>query len=184
MLRTKCRAFGRRCRTLSPALLLAMLLSPAIAPAADEACQGFSWDVTRERSLFAGKGEAATAGRDSGAAPTLMPATLYALQLKPVGQVHFVATPGRKGPEDAFAGLAMLQIPTAGLYRISADAPVWIDVVADGGLMVVKDFQGAHDCTAPRKILVFEFPVPRQVTLQVSSATSASVRIGITAAAP
>ena len=94
-----------------------------------------------------------------------------------------VTAPGRQSPNDVgYAGLAKLRIPAAGLYRISVDAPVWIDVVADGGLMGVRDFQGAHDCAAPRKILLFEFPVPRQVVLQISGASSASVRLGVTAA--
>ena len=48
--------------------------------------------------------------------------------------------------------------------------------------MSVKDFQGAHDCDAPRKILEFEFRVPRQVVLQFSSATDSDLRISITAA--
>ncbi len=169
-----------RAGAISLALILGAVLSPAIA--ADEPCQGFSWDVTRERSLFGGNAETIAAGTDSGAAPALSSGHLYALQLKPIGQVSFVTTPGKKSPGEGYAGLATLTIPTAGLYRISVDAPVWIDVVADGGLMGVRDFQGAHDCTAPRKILLFEFPVPRQVVLQISGATGPSVRIGVTAA--
>ena len=176
-----------RSKTLASLALAAMLTATIAAPArvyaAGDNCQEFSWDVSRERSLFGSSAETMAAGADSGAAPTLEPAHLYALQLKPIGQVSFVTAPGKRGAADGgYAGLATLRIPAAGLYRISVDAPVWIDVVADGGLMGVRDFQGAHDCAAPRKILLFEFPVPRQVVLQISGAGSPAVRIGVTPA--
>jgi hypothetical protein len=168
---------------LLAALLVTAIASPVRVHAAEDGCRGFSWDVARERSLFSGSAATVAAGADSGAAPSLDPAHLYALQLKPIAQVSFVTAPGRKSPDAAgYAGLATLRIPAAGLYRISVDASAWIDVVADGGLMGVRDFQGAHDCAAPRKILLFEFPVPRQVVLQISSAASASLRIGVTPA--
>jgi hypothetical protein len=170
---------------LTATLLGAVTLIAAPASAADESCAQFSWDVGHERALFAGEGLRLAAGSDSGSAPTLEMAHLYALQLKPLGEVRFVTTPGgRHFAEGGFAGLAALKITTPGTYRISVDSAVWIDVVADGGLLDVKDFQGAHDCTAPRKILEFDFPVPRTVMLQISAAGNASVRLAVTPAKP
>ncbi|HEY3809105.1 MAG TPA: hypothetical protein VGL50_04130, partial [Steroidobacteraceae bacterium] len=159
---------------LAATLLGAVAAMPAPAAAAAEPCAGFSWEVARERALFAGEGARLAAGTDSGSAPRLEIARLYALQLRPSNEVRFVTTPGgRHSAEGGFAGLATLKITTPGTYRISVDSGVWIDVVADGGLLDVKDFQGAHDCTRPRKILEFDFPVPRQVMLQISAAGNA-----------
>jgi hypothetical protein len=149
---------------------------------AAETCAEFAWDVSRERALFAGAGKTMPAGADIAAAPLLAPGQLYTLQLQPQAKVTFVAAPGRnRATEGSYAGLATLLIATPGAYRISADAPFWIDVVADGGLMTAKAFQGAHDCTAPRKIIAFDFPVARRVTLQFSGADNSSVRVSITA---
>lgn len=181
---TVARVAARRSAALTAILLGAVAVAPVQAIAA-EACAEFSWDVAHERALFAGEGARLAVGTDSGSAPPLETARLYVLQLRPLKQVRFVTTPGgRHSAEGGFAGLVSLKITTPGTYRISVDSAVWIDVVADGGLLDVKDFQGAHDCTAPRKILEFEFPVPRQVMLQISAAGSASVRLAVTAATP
>jgi hypothetical protein len=174
-----------RLAALLTVTLCAASVMPADALAADPACAGFSWNVSRERALFAGTATSLPAGADSGSAPPLTPGRLYALRLQPAAKVSFVTAPGKRTPIDGgYAGLAALRIPAPGIYRIAVNAPLWIDVVADGGLMSVKDFQGAHDCDAPRKILEFEFRVPRQVMLQFSSATDGEVRIAITAAGP
>ena len=146
---------------------------------AADACSGFTWNVGDERTLFASAASPAPAGADSASAPILAPGRLYVLQLQPVSRVKFLAAPGRKTPEGAYAGLATLQIAAPGAYRISVNAPFWIDVVADGGLMAAKGFQGAAGCDAPHKIVAFDFPVARQVTLQFSGAAS-SVRVSIT----
>ena len=167
-------------------LALMLTVGSTLAPIrllAAEACSEFAWDVTRERALFTGAGKTTAAGVDSASAPQLAPGQLYLLQLQPQAKISFVAAPGRnRATEGSYAGLATLQIATPGAYRISTDAPFWIDVVADGGLMTAKAFQGAHDCTGPRKIVAFDFPVARQVTLQFSGAESSSVRVSITAA--
>lgn len=162
-------------------VLSALLMLPAMAAQADGDCRQFGWDVARERALFASQASALPAGSDSASAPALSTDRLYELALQPLAAIRFVTAPGRHGNgPNGYGGLATLRIVTAGTYRIAVDAPVWIDVVADGGLMGVKDFQGAHDCDAPRKILEFEFPVPREVILQISGADRPGVRIGVT----
>jgi hypothetical protein len=106
------------------------------------------------------------------------------LQLQPLARVTFLTAPGKKLPADGtYAGLASLQIATPGSYRIAVDVPFWIDVVADGGLMTAKGFQDAPGCNAPHKIVAFDFPVARQVTLQFSGSASSSVRVSISAVA-
>jgi len=168
------------------ALLLAIGLGAAAAmpSRAADPCSQFSWDVARERALFAGTATAVLAGTDAASAPRLLAEHLYELQLRPLDQVRFVATPGRQSSgQSAYAGLATLRITAPGRYRIAVDAPFWIDVVADGGLMSVAGFQGAPDCNAPHKILEFEFAVVRELTLQFSGDRGSRVRVGIVAVA-
>jgi hypothetical protein len=166
------------------ALLLAIDLNGAALPLlAADPCSGFAWAVGRERALFATPALSLAAGTDSASAPVLVPERLYALQLQPLGKVIFLTAPGKNMPADgSYAGLAALRISTPGTYRISVDVPYWIDVVADGGLMSAKGFQGAPGCNAPHKIVEFAFPLARQVMLQFSGPASASIRVAISAA--
>jgi len=166
-----------------PLVLLCSLISShaATARAAADPCASFTWDVSRERALFARVPSGRKAGTDSASAPLLTPEHLYRLQLLPVSSVTFVTLPGRSPPAlNAFGGLASLEISTPGIYRIAVDAPVWIDVVADGGLMTARQFQGATGCSAPHKIVEFEFPVARELVLQFSGAAS-SIRLSVSA---
>lgn len=165
------------------AYLMAMGVAAPILAADALPCSGFTWNVAHERALFAGAATQLTAGSEPATAPALVPERLYALQLQPLARVRFVTAPGKSKPgEDTYAGVAALQITTPGTYFIAADAPFWIDVVADGGLVTAKAFQGAHDCNAPHKIVVFDFPVARQFMLQFSGAAGADVRFSVTAA--
>jgi len=170
-------------RPTGACLVSACLVSACLAASplrAADPCSDFSADVSRERALFAGEAIADRAGADSASAPLLLPERVYALQLRPISEVTFVAAPGRKaGGEHAYAGLAMLRIETPGIYRIALDAPLWVDVVADGGTLPVKAFQGAQDCNAPHKILEFEFAVARKVVLQFSGEHGSTVRVAI-----
>jgi hypothetical protein len=162
-------------------LSLGLVYRPLLAA---DPCSDFTWNVTAERALFAGSSTSVAAGADSASAPLLVPGKLYALQLQPQSQVTFLAAPGKKFAGDgAYAGLASLRIAVPGPYRIAVDVPFWIDVVADGGLMSAKGFQGASGCNAPHKIVAFDFPVARQVTLQFSGTASSTLRVSITAEA-
>jgi hypothetical protein len=164
-------------------LLLAVGATLEHAPVrAADPCVAFGWDVAHERAVFAQPTASLAAGADSASAPLLLPERLYALQLQPQARVAFVTAPGtKKAADGAYAGLASLQIKMPGTYRVAVDAPLWIDVVADGGLMSAKAFRGAPGGNAPHKIVVFDFSVARQLTLQFSGAASLSVRVSITA---
>jgi hypothetical protein len=166
------------------AVVLAIALYMAALPLlAADPCSGFAWEVSRERALFATSALSMAAGADSASAPVLLPERLYALQLQPLSKVIFLTAPGKSMPADgSYAGLAALRISTPGIYRISVDVPYWIDVVADGGLMSAKGFQGAPGCNAPHKIVEFDFPLARQLMLQFSGPASASIRVSISAA--
>jgi hypothetical protein len=151
---------------------------PALA---DDACAGFTWDVSKERALFAESAAALAAGKDLASAPVVAPNRLYQLRLTPQDHVAFVTPPAKKILTDgSYAGIAVLKIPASGSYRIAVDGPFWIDVVSDGALVRAKDFQGQQGCSAPHKIVEFEFAGAQPFVVQLSGATRDSVRLTIT----
>jgi hypothetical protein len=155
----------------------------ATAPAADDPCLGFKWDVSRERALFATAGASLPAGKDPASAPGVVPSHLYRIMLLPASQVVFAVTPGRTSPgEGTYAGVFTLALSAAGKYRIAIDSGFWIDIAANGRLVPASDYEGQHDCRAPRKIVEFVLDGKGPWVLQLSGASQAAARLTITPA--
>lgn len=158
-----------------------LLFTGAVTARADDACAGFKWDVTKERALFAGSAVVQAAGTDAASAAAITPDRLFELHLAPQAKVTFAAVPGRQTSDpDSYAGLATLKLGAAGMYRVAVDLPLWIDVVVNGKLKSPNDYQGQRGCSAPHKIVQFELTTEQPLTLQISSAAQASVRVAIT----
>jgi hypothetical protein len=168
-------------KAISSILLAAALAGAGLPARADDACVDFKWDTAQEHALFAGRAEALTLGSDPNSAPMIELKRLYELRLQPQDRVSFAVAPGKRDPTvGANAGLATFKIPAAGSYRVSVDAPFWIDVVSNGARVVAKDFQGQHGCSPPNKIVEFELLGARPFVLQLSNATAGSVRLTVT----
>ena len=172
---------------LPRSLALAILLGTGLASAAaaqtllDDPCAGFKWDVSKERALFSSSAVAQAAGKDGESAPVVLPNRLYQLALKPLEQVSFPAPPGKKPSDPAtFAGIAALQIPSSGSYRISVDLPLWIDVAVNGERVPAKDYEGQRSCDAPHKIVEFDLDAKKPLLLQFSGATQGTLRVAVT----
>jgi hypothetical protein len=167
---------------LPMAILLAVTASSAAH--ADEGCIDFKWDVSRERALFSGPPAALTAGTAADAAPAILADRAYALKLEPQAEVRFAAGPGRGpgGDRAAFAGIVTLLVPGTGDYRVSIDAPLWIDLVSGTTLLSPVDFQGQHSCGAPHKIVVFSLHGGQRYLLQLSSGSRDGVVVAVTPA--
>jgi hypothetical protein len=172
---------------LVPSLLaLALLFSgPAPLAAAEtpvqaDPCGGYKWDVSAERALFAAPPKEVAAGKDRASAPPMVAKQLFAVTLHPVSEVSFPVTPARAPPSGSFAGLVALSVPASGKYRIAADVPLWIDVAGGAILAPVLDYEGLHDCSAPRKVVVFDLQGGADWTLEVSAADRAVVRLTVT----
>jgi hypothetical protein len=165
--------------------LAAMALSAAAtslpAHAADP-CDGFTWNVSHERAVFATPAAAVTAAVAAGPTPTLEVDKLYVVALTPQDKVNFVMAPAKKALADgAYAGMVKLHIPTAGKYRVSMSDGFWIDVITEGKFAPTDDFTGSHECHAPRKIVQYPLPAGNDLVLQFSNATSPSVTVAVTA---
>jgi hypothetical protein len=164
---------------------IAIAAAGATRAFADDPCLGFKWDVRKEHALFGGTPVALSAGKALPTAPTIVAGRLYALQLAPQTAVSFAVAPGKgSAPDGSYAGLAVLHLETAGDYRVSVDAPVWIDVAADGTLAEVEDYQGLHSCDAPHKIVEFKLAGGSRFVLQLSGAPKAAIRLTVTPAPP
>jgi hypothetical protein len=148
---------------------------------ADENCTDFKWDVTQERALFAGTADSLAAGTDTKSAPVMQLNHLYDLKLMPQDKVTFAVTPGKKVPAaGANAGIVSFKLSAGGSYRIAIDMPFWIDVVSNGALVAVKDFQGQRGCSSPHKVLEYDLLGTRPFFLQLSNAMPDSVRVTVT----
>src|SRR5262249_33731161 len=151
------------------AAALAALLSTAAR--ADNACDGFGWNVSHERALFAAAAQALDAGREAAAAPVIETARLYELALKPNPEVHLPAgNNSARGVGTGCAGLVRLAISQAGTYRISVGTQIWVDLASGSMLIGSSDFAGQHGCDAPHKVLQYELQAGTFV-LQLSGAS-------------
>jgi len=177
------RACSRGRRVLLGALLLwAAAQTPALA---QRPCADFSWNVRHERELFASAPRSLHAGTGAASAPSIQADRLYALQLAPQQQVHFITGPGKQVLSGGdYAGVVRLRVPQAGSYRVSVDAPFWIDVVAAGKLLPTQDFQGQRGCALPRKIVEFVLPAHQDLWLQFSDEPRMQLQVTVTRSPP
>ncbi len=171
----------RSMRLVPPILAFALLLGATGPSRADtDPCGGYKWDVSSERALFATPAKAAVAGKSVATAAPAAPNQLYAVMLLPLSEVSFPAAPGRTPPSGSFAGILALTVPAFGKYRIAVDVPLWIDVVGGATVAPVLDYEGQHDCSAPRKVVVFDLEGRKDWALQLSAADRVTVRLTVT----
>jgi hypothetical protein len=155
------------------------------ASAADvDACTHFKWDVSRELAVMKQTPRAITAAAKPGASvPQLNVGTLYSLKLADQARVTFAAAPAKaSAAPGAQAGLVQFRVKKAGRYRVSITSGHWVDVVEGVQLLKSVDYQGHVDCERPRKIVEFDLPAERMLTLQFSGSSDSEVMTAITAA--
>ena len=166
-------------------LMFALATTGAFAAEQDPAdgCTRFTWDVSHELAVMKQTPQSITAGTKSNGAdsPLIALGTLYELKLAPQSTVQFAVKPGKPTLDDsAQAGMVRFLAPAPGRYRVSITSGHWLDVVADRALVKSQDFQGARGCERPHKIVEYDLPEARELTLQLSGATAASVIVAIT----
>jgi hypothetical protein len=172
-------------------LLAGVFLDAWGLPAADQAagvadtdpCTRFTWEVSRELAAMKQTSHAVAAAVKPGAdVPQIEPGRLYEVKLAGQSAVAFLAQPGKAAPEDgAYAGLVRFRVETAGRYRVSISSSHWIDIVDGTQLLRSGDFQGQHGCQRPHKIVEYELPAGRDLTLQLSGSADAQILVVITA---
>jgi len=159
-----------------------LILAALQATAADNGseCQATGWNMNRELKAFATAPQSAAAGSAVASEPLLRVDTLYALRLRAQGDVQFVQTSGRaEKVATPMAGMARFTVLTSGSYRVTVDAPLWIDVVGAAGIIAPSDYRGWHECGVFRKSVDYTLEAGQTVTLQFSSAATDLVKVTI-----
>ncbi|WP_051003675.1 hypothetical protein [Sphingobium sp. SYK-6] len=161
------------------ALLLAGAAGTALAQPAQPACEapalpahlaGWSAPVARVAARDAASAQAAS----------LVLGQAADLSLAPVGEVRFAAEPGKQPGPESHAGLAGFTVTTAGQYRVAADSPVWIDVVAAGQALPSAGHGHGPACSGIRKMVDFALE-PGRYLLQIAGSAGASTRVLVVA---
>ena len=177
----------RRSRLGAWALLAGVPLLPVSAGQATageegDGCAHFAWNVAHEVALMKQSPQSITAGAKPGKeAPQIQVDKLYDVKLVGQGTVTYAVKPAKPTLNDsAQGGLVRFRVDKAGLYRVSITSGHWVDVVDGAEFIKSKDFTGARGCERPRKIVEFELPAGRDLTLQFSGSTDQSVAVVIT----
>ncbi len=165
--------------TLLPAFL-------AVAPLAlshtAEDCSAFTWDLSRELAAMRAPAVRIAAARAGVAKPTWLElGTHYSATLLPQHAVNFVHPPARqRKAEQPMAGLLYFRTAKAGRYRVALTSGHWIDVLDGASLINSTSHEGRSGCELLHKVVEFDLPANRALTIQLSGQDAAVVGITVT----
>jgi hypothetical protein len=145
-------------------------------------CEAYTWDLARELAAL----RAPPKNVDARVRLPLKRRWLaigkhYTATLVPQPSVVFASPPARaRDPGNASAGLLFFRSGKAGRYRISLASRHWIDVLDGGTAIDSVGHEGKAGCALLHKVVEFELPANRALTLQLSGADSKDVHLVIT----
>lgn len=90
------------------------------------------------------------------------------LSLHPASDVRYVVAPGKPGGSVSYGGLAGLDIPEAGRYRVALGSPGWADIVSNGAAIASVAHGHGPECTGIRKIVDFDLQAGSHI-LQIAA---------------
>lgn len=106
----------------------------------------------------------------------------YAISLQDQGKLRFPVAPGRASRvPNARGGIFSFRTAEAGRYRVSLTTRHWVDLV-DGKAVIDSLRHFGPGCSLVHKIVEFELPAGREITLQLSGREDSIVGLAITAA--
>ena len=174
------RSFLSACPRAVVGFLALAFMRSAHSGAPDTSCQAPEWDMGREVSAFGTTAEAAATAHARVKPPTLRLGRLYALTLFPQNEVEFIQPPAQgHGSARLFGGVVRFPVATSGSYRVTVDAPLWIDVATVGGIIAPSGFIGWHECPLYRKSVEYDLRAGQLLMLQLSGAPTAVTQITI-----
>jgi hypothetical protein len=95
--------------------------------------------------------------------------------------VTFARPPGKSAPTaTSSGGLVKLRLKAAGRYRISTDAPLWIDVIAGSDALTSSGFQGRQPCALLHKSVEWALPGGVDLIVQLSGAARDRAKLAVT----
>ena len=159
-----------------------LLIATGAFPHTQEGCATYTWDLSREFAALNAPGKPIAADGSAAAKPRwLATGRRYVAALRPQPQVTFVARPARtRTLNNAAGGLLFFRSGKAGRYRISLSTHHWIDVIDGGKPIDSLSHEGRSGCELLHKVVEFELPARRAITIQLSGAEAASVNVVIT----
>ncbi len=169
---------------LRTALAALWLVASSASPAADTPdCSTFTWDMKHELALFGGKAASLASGANVAGAPQLEPDALYEVDLHPLVDVAFAKASGKVFPAgQSSGGVVKLRLKASGRYRISTDAPLWIDVIAAGDALTSSGFQGRQPCALIHKSVEWTLPGGVDLIVQLSGEARDRAKLAVTPA--
>lgn len=157
--------------------------SEAVHAQAEDPCTKFAWDVSNLVTAFRAGPAPLTSGTEASSIPTVDVGKAYELALAAQDGVKFLVAPGKPTLADgSHAGLLRFQVPAAGRYRVGITTGHWLDIVDGDTILESRDFNGNFECAAPRKTVEYELPAGRDLVLQLSGGTEATVGFVVDAA--
>ena len=153
--------------------LLTTLAWSGIARAQEEACGQFSWSVGREVDLFA-----------DGFLPTVESAQslpkegVFALLLKPVGDVIYPVTP-ESGRDGSYGGVVTIERIAAGRYQIILSEEAWIEAIQERIRLPARTFSRSRECPGVRQTVQFDVEGEEPLTLEIGGASARRVNIAV-----
>lgn len=159
-----------------------LLLATAALSHTTEGCSAYTWDLAREFAALGAPGKSIVAGTSAaGRKRWLTPGERYDATLRPQPEVRFLTPPGRaRELRSAAGGLLFFRSGKAGRYRISLSTHHWIDLVDGRRPLDSVAHEGRSGCALLHKVVEFELPARRAITIQLSGAEPGNVSVVIT----
>lgn len=148
-------------------------------------CKNFSIPMQAEFSAWKQDAHTMPSGKTiTDNLPKLALNTKTSVLLNPQSTVQFIATPQKSfsATSNPFAGIIAFNVPTNGIYRISAGDRIWFDVVdAQSKQIVATDkFEMQTHCDKIFKVVVFDLKADTNYILQISSSAKSQTNFLLT----
>lgn len=173
---------GKEAQAIFVAAGFTFLPSPPPSPSTGaNACSGFQFDVTKELQLFAATPRNIAAATARETAPAVERNQLYEAALADQAKTKFAIAPDKATVNDgSYAGLIAVAPGPATTMRVTANQPVWIDVLDGDRVIESTRHTGSHGCPLIRKTVEFSVRPDRPLLIQLSGGTEKSIRISVT----
>lgn len=146
------------------------------APKAQSAgdCDSFAWPIARERAWFE---DAKLARRASGARLSRIDRAVE-LSLLPTKKVRFFMAPEHAPDPGGYSGqVTFFGVPRPAVYQVTLSDAAWIDVFENGVRLKSTSSTGAKGCAGVRKSVRFALAPGDLVLIQLSGATTDSIKV-------
>jgi hypothetical protein len=148
-------------------------------------CNQFATNLKSEMRLMAQPPVMIQAAASAQNAAQLLPFQSSAVSLQPQLNVIFLLPPEKKrGGADTYAGLVSLGTLRKGLWHVSADGGIWLDLITSGKMVASPSFEMQTGCKILFKTVAFDVPGNSPLLLQISGSKSPVVKLLLTPVAP